>query len=72
MNCAEVATVPRKVCEWSEIEADSGIYNTCKEGEEFHLTAGLDLYEFCQWCGGRIKVVALPDSAGAEHAGSDK
>jgi hypothetical protein len=49
----------KPTCEWSEIEEGSGIYNTCKEGEEFHLTEGLDLYPFCQWCGGRIKVVRL-------------
>jgi hypothetical protein len=48
--------VPRKVCDWSEIEADSGIYNTCREGEEFHLTEGLELYPFCHWCGGKIRV----------------
>lgn len=51
--------MPRRYCEWSEIEPSSGIYNTCEEGEEFHLTPGLDLYPYCQWCGGKIKVVEL-------------
>lgn len=55
--------MPRKTCNWSEIEPDAGIYNTCKDGEEFHLTPGLDLYPFCMWCGGRIVVtVELPES----------
>lgn len=49
-------------CEWSEIEDDSGVYNTCREGEEFHLTEGLELYPFCHWCGGRIKVVRVSES----------
>jgi hypothetical protein len=49
--------MPRRFCEWSEIEPGSEIYNTCREGEEFHLTPGLDLYPYCMWCGGTIKVV---------------
>ena len=52
----------RRKCEWSEIEDDSGIYNTCMSGEEFHLTQGMELYPFCHWCGGRIKVVRLSES----------
>ena len=43
-------------CEWIEIESDSGIYNTCKEGEEWHVPEGLELYPHCMWCGGRIVV----------------
>lgn len=46
----------RETCEWSEIEAGSAIYNTCKEGEEFHCTPGMDLHPHCQWCGGAIVV----------------
>lgn len=54
--------MPRKICNWSEIEPESGVYNTCQEGEEFHLDQGMELYPFCQWCGGRIKVsVELPE-----------
>jgi hypothetical protein len=45
------------VCEWSPIEDGSTTYNTCKDGEEFHLTEGLELYPFCQWCGRRVEVV---------------
>jgi hypothetical protein len=53
----------KPVCEWLEIEEGSGIYNTCKEGYEFHLSEGLELWPFCHWCGGSIKVVELSDSA---------
>lgn len=52
--------MPYRFCDWSEIESDSGIYNTCKEGEEFHLTPELDLWPYCHLCGGRIRVVELP------------
>lgn len=51
----------KRVCEWSEIEEGSSIYNTCREGEEFHLSEGMDLWPRCHWCGGLIKVVALDD-----------
>jgi hypothetical protein len=47
------------VCEWSPIEDGSTTYNTCKDGEEFHLTEGLELYPFCQWCGRPIEVTSL-------------
>lgn len=47
------------VCEWSEIEPGSDIYNTCKEGEDFYLNAGMDLWPFCHQCGRRIEVTAL-------------
>lgn len=47
-----------KRCEWEEIEDGSGIYNTCKDGEEFHLTEGLELYPHCHWCGGEIVVMS--------------
>jgi hypothetical protein len=50
-----------RVCEWTEIQADSDIYNTCVEGQEFHLTPGYELYPFCHWCGG--KIVVVDDSA---------
>ena len=54
--------MPRKVCKWTEIEPDSRIYNTCQEGEEFHLDQGMELYPFCMWCGGKIVPdVELPD-----------
>jgi hypothetical protein len=56
--CDDVAptTPTARTCEWIEIEDGSGIYNTCKEGEEFHLTEGLELYEFCMHCGGKIVI----------------
>lgn len=44
------------ICIWSEIEEGVKVYNTCKEGEEFHLTEGLELYPFCQWCGQPVVV----------------
>jgi hypothetical protein len=53
--------MPRKICEWSEIEPGTGVYNTCTNGEEFHLYDGLDLWPYCHWCGGKIEVVELTD-----------
>jgi hypothetical protein len=50
-------TLKRRVCEWSEIEEGTGKFNTCKPGESFHLTQGMDLYPFCHWCGLEIEVV---------------
>jgi hypothetical protein len=49
--------MPRRYCEWSEIQEDTGVYNTCED--EFHLTEGLDLYKYCPFCGGTIKVVPV-------------
>lgn len=49
-------TLKRRVCEWSEIEEGTGKFNTCKPGESFHLTQGMDLYPFCHWCGLKIEV----------------
>lgn len=49
-------TLKRRVCEWSEIEEGIGKFNTCKPGESFHLTQGMDLYPFCHWCGLEIEV----------------
>lgn len=46
-------------CQWSQVEVDSADYNTCKEGEEWHLPEGLDLFPHCHWCGRRIEVVPL-------------
>lgn len=57
----------RRKCEWSEIEDGSGVYNTCMDGEEFHLTEGMELYPFCHWCGGRIKVVRVSESEESKH-----
>ena len=48
----------RRRCEWTPIEEGVEVYNTCVEGEEFHLTPGLDLWPFCPYCGGRIAVVS--------------
>lgn len=45
-----------RTCEWIEVEADSGLFNTCKEGEEFQLTDGLDLWPHCHLCGGKIVI----------------
>jgi hypothetical protein len=50
-----------KVCDWYPIEKDSNIYNTCKEGEEFHLTEGMELWPYCHLCGGKIEVVTDTD-----------
>ena len=46
-----------RVCEWSRIEPDCDVFNTCKEYDEFHLTEGLDLWPHCHWCGGKIEVI---------------
>lgn len=53
-----------EACEWSEIEDGSRIYNTCRPGEEFHLTEGLELWPHCHFCGKRIEVVS------SEHNGT--
>lgn len=45
-----------ETCEWSEIEEGSGIYNTCQEGEEFHLHQGMELWPYCHLCGRKIAV----------------
>jgi len=50
-----------KVCDWYPIEKDSTIYNTCKEGEEFHLTPGMELWPYCHLCGGKIQVITDAD-----------
>lgn len=55
--CDEVIAA-RKPCEWSRIEPDCDVFNTCKEGEEFHLTEGLDLWPHCPWCGRKVEVIA--------------
>lgn len=60
--------MPRRICRWSEIEPGSGVYNTCTD-EEFHLTEGLDLYPYCQWCGGTIRVVDIADQCGGQDDG---
>lgn len=69
--CGRLTGKLKPVCEWSEIEEGSGIYNTCKEGEEFHLTEGMELWPFCHWCGNSIKVVEFDDGPalrrGDEH-----
>ena len=58
----------KKRCEWTPIEADSNVYNVgCQDAEEYHLTEGCDLYPYCQWCGGKIKVVDFASDAGAER-----
>jgi hypothetical protein len=54
-----VHVMPRKICEWSEIEPGSNIFNTCKEGDEFYLNEGMDLWPFCHWCGLKIEVTAI-------------
>jgi hypothetical protein len=51
-------------CEWVEIEADSGVYNTCQPGEEFHLTEGLELWPYCHLCGRQIEVGSSANGAG--------
>lgn len=43
-------------CKWTEIEEGTGKFNTCKPGESFHLSQGMDLYPFCHWCGREIEV----------------
>lgn len=56
--------MPRKICQWTEIEPDAGVFNTCKEGEEFHLSPGFDLHPDCMWCGGKIVTsVERPESS---------
>lgn len=52
------------ICEWSEIEGGSGIYNTCRPGEEFHLAEGLELWPHCHFCGRGIEVVDSENSGG--------
>jgi hypothetical protein len=49
--------VPETTCEWSEIEDGSGVFNTCKAGEEWHVPEGLEPFPFCHWCGKRIVIV---------------
>jgi len=47
----------RRVCVWTPIEEDSPVYTpSCPDGEEWQLDEGCELYPFCHWCGGRIKV----------------
>jgi hypothetical protein len=65
--CGRLTGQLKPVCEWTEIEAGSGIYNTCKEGEEWHVPEGLELYPFCHWCGYGIKVVEFSDPTGDKH-----
>ena len=46
-------------CVWTPIEDGVPIYNPgCPDGEEFHLTDGLDLYPFCPYCGDSIETAA--------------
>lgn len=61
--CGRLNGQLKPVCEWSAIEDGCGIYNTCKEGEEWYVPQGLELFPFCHWCGNRIQVVELSDSA---------
>lgn len=65
--CGRLTGKLKPVCEWSEIEADSGIYNTCKEGEEWHVSEGLEPFPFCHWCGNSIKIVESSESERAPH-----
>lgn len=62
---AEAAAVEawneRAPCEWVEIEEGTEVYNTCRAGEEFHLTEGMELWPHCHWCG--RKIVAIPCAA---------
>jgi hypothetical protein len=60
--------MPRRYCEWTEIQEDSRIYNTCQD--EFHLTEGLDLYPYCPFCGGTIKVVEVSGEDDVFESGS--
>lgn len=52
----------RRVCKWIEVTEGSGLYNTCTDGEEFQLKEGFELYPFCHWCGGLIKVGSFTES----------
>jgi hypothetical protein len=47
---------PIAECLWIEIEDGSGIYNTCKEGEEWHVPEGLEPFPHCHWCGKKIAI----------------
>jgi hypothetical protein len=63
--CARLKRARRRTCEWIPIEDDSDVYNTCEEGEEWHVPEGSEPFPFCHWCGGRIKVVEFSESEGA-------
>ena len=55
---ASVQSQPQDECLWIEVEDGSGLYNTCKsdtEGE-WQLEEGLELHEFCPYCGKPISV----------------
>ena len=43
-------------CKWVASEHGSTMFNTgCENSPEFYLTDGLDLYDFCPFCGHRIE-----------------
>ncbi len=61
--------MPRKICEWTPIEEDSPVYTpSCPDGEEWQLDEGCELYPFCHWCGGRIKVKPAYSASESEDA----
>lgn len=68
--CGRLNGQLKPVCEWIEIEEGSGVYNTCKEGEEWHVPEGLEPYPFCHWCGNAIKISEFSDSASAPRSES--
>lgn len=55
-TCSRYGIPDETTCEWSEIEDGSGIFNTCKSGEEWHVPEGLEPFPFCHWCGKRIVI----------------
>lgn len=57
-----------RTCEWSQTYDWSGQYNTCKEGEEWHLPDGLELFPYCHYCGGKIVIVDHADSPETKEA----
>lgn len=65
--CGRLTGKLKPVCEWSEIEEGSGVYNTCKEGEEWHVPEGLEPYPFCHWCGNSIEIVEFSESEEVRH-----
>lgn len=55
---APVCNPEERTCEWVEVEEGSELYNTCKDGDEFQVLEGLELWPHCHWCGGKIVAIA--------------
>jgi hypothetical protein len=60
---AQLAERDERTCQYEQVDGSSMHLTSC--GHEFHLDAGMDLYDYCPHCGGSVETAPPATQGGA-------